>query len=72
MSHCQAEKNLYRLSDFNGLYLEVKSNGKEAWRYRFKLNDKTCMFALGEYPVDTGSMRIGLLSAVAARHQAIN
>lgn len=68
MPHCQAERNLHRLNDFNGLYLKVKSNGKEAWRYRFKLNDKTSMFALGEYPVDTGSMHIGLLSAVAARY----
>jgi len=28
----------------------VKSNGKKAWRYRFKLNGKSSMFALGEYP----------------------
>ncbi|MCV4684355.1 Arm DNA-binding domain-containing protein, partial [Escherichia coli] len=30
--------------------LEVKPNGKKAWRYRFKLNGKSSMFALGEYP----------------------
>ncbi len=44
------KEKLYRLNDFNGLYLEVKPNGKKAWRYRFKLNDKSSMFALGEYP----------------------
>lgn len=44
------KEKLYRLNDFNGLYLEVKSNGKKAWRYRFKLNGKSSMFALGEYP----------------------
>lgn len=45
----QKEK-LYRLNDFNDLYLEVKTNGKKAWRYRFKLNGKLNMFALSEYP----------------------
>lgn len=52
-THCriarQKEKR-YRLNDFNGLYLEVKPNGKKAWRYRCKLNGKYSMFALGEYP----------------------
>ena len=24
----------YRLNDFNGLYFEVKPNGKKAWRYQ--------------------------------------
>ncbi len=40
------KEKLYRLNDFNGLYLEVK----KAWRYRFKLNGKSSMFAQGEYP----------------------
>ena len=44
------KEKLYRLNDFNGLYLEVKPNGKKAWRYRFKLNGKSSMFALGQYP----------------------
>jgi len=28
----------------------VKPNGKKTWRYRSKLNGKSSMFALGEYP----------------------
>lgn len=43
------KEKLYRLDDFNGLYLEVKLNGKKAWRYRFKLNGKSSMFTLGKY-----------------------
>lgn len=27
----------YKLTDANGLYLEIKPNGVKAWRYRFKL-----------------------------------
>ncbi|MFS2223818.1 Arm DNA-binding domain-containing protein [Pantoea sp. B65] len=52
-TQCRAAKpknKLYRLNDFDGLYLEVKPNGRKAWRYRFKQNGKSTMFALGEYP----------------------
>ncbi|HFK4477940.1 TPA: Arm DNA-binding domain-containing protein [Citrobacter sedlakii] len=44
------KEKLYRLNAFNSLYLEVKPNGKKAWRYRFKINGKSSMFTLGEYP----------------------
>ncbi|WP_050131587.1 site-specific integrase [Yersinia frederiksenii] len=50
MRTAKPKEKLYRLNDFNGLYLEVKPNGKKAWRYRFKLDGKYSMFALGEYP----------------------
>lgn len=43
----------YKLTDGNGLYLEVKPNGVKAWRYRFELSDgntrKESVFAIGEY-----------------------
>lgn len=45
------KEKLYRLNDTDGLYLEVKPNGKKAWRFRFKINGKSSMFALGEYPL---------------------
>lgn len=45
------KEKLYRLNDTDGLYLEVKPNGKKAWRYRFKINGKSSMFALGGYPL---------------------
>ncbi|WP_334311401.1 Arm DNA-binding domain-containing protein [Pectobacterium sp. A5351] len=38
MPYCKPKEKLYRLNDFNGLYLEVKPNGKSS------------MFALAEYP----------------------
>lgn len=41
---------LYRLKDITGLYLEVKPNGVKAWRFRFTLNGKASLFALGDYP----------------------
>ncbi|HEM8305576.1 MULTISPECIES: tyrosine-type recombinase/integrase [Morganellaceae] len=47
------KEKLYRINDFNGLYLEVKPNGKKAWRFRFQINGKSSMFALGNYPLVT-------------------
>lgn len=39
----------YKLTDSKGLYLEIKSNGVKAWRYRFRLSDKESVFAIGDY-----------------------
>ncbi|MCY1523405.1 Prophage integrase IntA [compost metagenome] len=43
----------YKLTDGNGLYLEVKPNGVKAWRYRFELSDgetrRESVFAIGDY-----------------------
>ncbi|MBE5251430.1 DUF4102 domain-containing protein [Mixta sp. Marseille-Q2057] len=41
---------VYQLNDFNGLYLEVKPSNKKTWRYLFKLNGKSNIFVLGDYP----------------------
>ena len=43
----------YKLTDGNGLYLEIKPNGVKAWRYRFERNSegirKESLFAIGSY-----------------------
>lgn len=44
-----------KLTDSNGLYLEVKPTGSKLWRYRYRLPDETGklkenVFAIGEYP----------------------
>lgn len=45
----------YKLTDGNGLYLEVKPSGVKAWRYRFELSDgktkKESVFAIGDYVI---------------------
>ena len=55
-TQCRTAKSkdrAYKLTDDQGLYLEVKPNGVKAWRYRFKLEKdgelKESVFALGEY-----------------------
>jgi len=45
----------YKLTDGNGLYLEVKPNGVKSWRYRFELivdnKRKESVFAIGNYVI---------------------
>lgn len=60
-------ERLYRLHDGRGLYLEVKSTGVKAWRYRFTLHAKASMYALGNYP--ELSLENARLACDAARHQ---
>lgn len=39
-----------KLTDGAGLYLEVKPNGSKLWRYRYRIDGKENVFALGAYP----------------------
>lgn len=41
---------LYRLTDANGLCLEVTPTGSKLWRYRYRFNGSAKMLALGAYP----------------------
>jgi hypothetical protein len=44
---------LYRLTDANGLCLEVTPAGSKLWRYRYRFNGNAKMLALGTYPAVT-------------------
>lgn len=46
----KATNKVIKLTDGNGLYLEVKSSGSRLWRYRYKINGKENLFAIGDYP----------------------
>lgn len=39
-----------KLTDGAGLYLEVTPSGSKLWRYRFRLEGKESVFAIGAYP----------------------
>ncbi|SIO50390.1 Integrase [Burkholderia sp. GAS332] len=53
-----------KLTDSNGLYVEVRPTGAKLWRYRYRLAGKENVFAIGEYP------EITLQAARAARDEA--
>jgi len=63
----EPKERLYRLHDGRGLYLEVKSTGVKAWRYRFTLHGKASMYALGKFP--ELSLEDARLACIAASHQ---
>ena len=44
---------LYRLTDANGLCLEVAPSGSKLWRYCYRFNGSAKMLALGAYPAIT-------------------
>ena len=39
----------YKLADEKGLYIEVRPTGAKFWRYRYRIEGKENVFALGEY-----------------------
>ncbi len=44
------KEKLYRLFDGNGLFLEIKPNGKKVFRVDYYLNKKRKTYTIGEYP----------------------
>lgn len=40
----------YKITDSNGLYIEIWPSGSRLWRYRYRISGKENLFALGEYP----------------------
>lgn len=38
-----------KLPDGKGLYIEIRPNGSKLWRYRYKINGKENLFAMGAY-----------------------
>lgn len=54
----------YRLSDSQGLYLDVRPSGQKIWRYRFRLSGRESIFTIGEYPA------VSLSAARTARANA--
>ncbi len=40
----------YKLSDGGGMYLLVNSNGSRYWRWKYRINKKEKVLALGVYP----------------------
>ena len=51
IKRAKPKEKMYKLFDGDGLFLEIKTNGKKTWRikYRFKGREKT--FTIGNYPL---------------------
>jgi len=55
----------YKLTDTNGLYLEVRPSGVKLWRYRYRIGGKENKFTLGQFFADKS--RVGHVSLEGAR-----
>ena len=51
IKRAKPKNKMYKLFDGNGLYLEVKPNGKKTWRVKYRLNNKEKTYTIGEYPI---------------------
>jgi hypothetical protein len=46
----KAHDKAYKLSDGNGLYLLIETNGSKLWRLRYFFDNKEKMLSLGAFP----------------------
>lgn len=60
----KSDSKPHKLSDGGGLFLLIQPTGSKLWRWKFRLNGKENLFAVGSYP------EIGLAEARAARDAA--
>lgn len=47
--NAKATSSPVKLNDGKGLFVEIRPNGSKLWRYRYKINGKENMFAVGDY-----------------------
>jgi hypothetical protein len=41
--------NPYKLTDEKGLYIEIRPTGAKLWRYRYRIDGRENVYAMGEY-----------------------
>lgn len=59
----------FKLTDSNGLYLEVRPSGNKLWRYRYRIAGKENVYALGEYVKEPNGETLDQASArIAGGH----
>ena len=59
-----------KLTDGKGLYLEIRPTGTKLWRYRYRIDRKENVFAIGEYFNDRRAGHISLDHARRSRDEA--
>ena len=44
---------VYKVSDFEGLYILVKVSGAKSWRFKYRIDGKERLLVIGDYPAVT-------------------
>jgi integrase len=50
IKNAKPAERAFKLSDGEGLHLEIKPNGSKLWRLRYRLHGKESVFSIGKYP----------------------
>jgi len=50
VNNAKAKDKAYKLTDSDGLYLQVSIKGSKLWRYNYRLNGKQGTYSIGSYP----------------------
>jgi integrase len=50
IKNAKATHKPYKLTDGEGLHLEIKPNGSKLWRLRYRLHGKESVYSIGKYP----------------------
>ncbi|MFZ7093711.1 Arm DNA-binding domain-containing protein [Primorskyibacter sp. 2E233] len=46
----KSKEKPYKVSDFEGLYLDIRPSGSKLWRLKYRFGGKEKLLALGAYP----------------------
>ena len=60
----------FKMHDTGGLYLIVRPSGAKLWRYKYRVDGKENLFAIGEYYGDKRTGHVSLEAARRARDEA--
>lgn len=60
----------YKLHDSGGLFLLVRPSGSKLWRYKYRIDSKENLFAIGEFYADKRTGHISVEAARRARDEA--
>lgn len=70
IQNAKPRDGVYRLSDGDALWLEVRPSGVKIWRYRYKIANKGNIYTIGEFAPHKGPAHVSLEKARKQRNDA--
>ena len=46
----KAQDKPYKVSDFEGLFILIKTSGSKSWRFKYRVDGKEKLLVIGDYP----------------------
>ena len=70
VQNARPDSKPFKMLDTGGLYLIVRPSGAKLWRYKYRIDGKENLFAIGEYYGDKRTGHVSLEAARRARDEA--